>query len=300
ATIGKAMMDYPDPRIPEGLRETTAWSLEESARLCASWHGAAGGRLRYAYAPRFAVSCTDDLLRETSRSAREAGVHIHTHASENRDEIAEVERRTGLRNVLYLHDCGLTGNDVGLAHCVWLDDAEKDVLAQTGTHVLHCPSSNLKLASGIAEIPELLERGISVSLGADGAPCNNNLDAFLEMRLAALIHKPRRGERAMRAARVLQLATIGGAAALGLQHSVGSLEVGKLADIAVVDISGPHVAPTSDPHAAIVYGCRASDVRHVVVDGRVIVRDRTLLTLEQGPVLREARERARRLFDGIS
>jgi 5-methylthioadenosine/S-adenosylhomocysteine deaminase len=294
------MMDHPDPRIPSGLRETTQWSLEESARLCAAWHGSEGGRLRYAYAPRFAVSCTDDLLRETSRVAREAGVHIHTHTSENRDEIAEVQRRTGLRNVMYLHDCGLTGNDVGLAHCVWLEDDEIDVLVQTGTHVLHCPSSNLKLASGIAPVPELLERGVSVSLGADGAPCNNNLDAFMEMRLAALIHKPRRGERVMRAARVLQLATLGGAAALGLQHSIGSLEVGNLADVTVVAIDGPHVAPTVDPHAAVVYGCRASDVRHVVVDGRVIVRDRSLLTLEQAPVVREATARARRVFDGIS
>ncbi|HTM20121.1 MAG TPA: amidohydrolase family protein, partial [Kofleriaceae bacterium] len=152
ATIGKAMMDERDDRIPPGLREGTAESLAESARLCAAWHGAAGGRLRYAWAPRFALSCTDDLLRQAARDARAAGARIHTHASENRDEIAEVQRRRGLRNIEYLHQVGLTGDDVGLAHCVWLDDAERALLAETGTHLLHCPSSNLKLASGFAPV----------------------------------------------------------------------------------------------------------------------------------------------------
>jgi cytosine/adenosine deaminase-related metal-dependent hydrolase len=299
ATIGKAMMDERDDRIPDGLRETTAESLAESARLCRDWHGAAGGRLRYAWAPRFALSCTDDLLRQVARDARAADARIHTHASENRDEIAEVQRRRGKANVLYLHDVGLTGDDVGLAHCVWLDDAERELLAQTGTHLLHCPSSNLKLASGVAPIPELLLQGVAVSLGADGAPCNNNLDAFLEMRLAALIHKPRCGPRAMHAAQVLRMATHGGARALGLGGSLGTLEPGKLADVIAVDTSGPHAVPADDPHSAVVYACRSSDVRHVVVDGRVIVRDRQLLTLDRAAVVQGARTHARKLFARI-
>jgi cytosine/adenosine deaminase-related metal-dependent hydrolase len=296
ATIGKAMMDYPDDRIPDGLRESTEASLAESARLCATWHGTAGGRLRYAYAPRFAVSCTDDLLRETARSARDAGARIHTHASENRAEIAEVKRRTGMDNIVYLHDCGLTGDDVGLAHCVWLTEQERGILAETGTHLLHCPSSNLKLASGVAEIPELRELGVAISLGADGAPCNNNLDGFLEMRLAALIHKPRRGPKAMPAPLVMRMATMGGAAALGLAGEIGSLEVGKRADVIVVDVSAPHVAPTADPHAAIVYAARPSDVRHTVVDGQLVVRDRELMTLRIADVVADARSRARAIF----
>ena len=296
ATIGKAMMDERDDRIPAGLRESTVDSLAESARLCRQWHGAAGGRLRYAYAPRFALSCTDDLLRQVARDARDADARIHTHASENPDEVAEVVRRRGQRNVVYLHQVGLTGHDVGLAHCVWLDDAEREVLVSTGTHLLHCPSSNLKLASGFAPVPELIEQGVAVSLGADGAPCNNNLDGFLEMRLAALIHKPRRGPQAMHAAQVLRLATVGGARALGLGGSLGSLEPGKLADVIAVDAGGAHVTPVSDPHSAIVYACRSSDVRHVVVDGRVIVRDRQLLTVDPAAAVRDARESAHRLF----
>jgi len=297
ASIGKAMMDEDDPQAPANLRETTESSLSESARLCASWHGSENGRLRYAYAPRFVLSCTDDLLREVSTAAAKAGVHIHTHSSENRDEIAEVKRRKGVDNIVHLHNVGVTGDNVCLAHCVWLDDNERELLRDTGTHVLHCPSSNLKLGSGIAEIPELLAEGISVSIGADGAPCNNNLDAFVEMRLAALLHKPRRGAEAMRAATVVKMATMGGAIALGQADLIGSLEVGKKADVICVDTRGPHVAPVSNPYSALVYACRSADVRHVVVDGRVVVRDKTLLTLDVDTVLTSARGQAQAVFD---
>jgi cytosine/adenosine deaminase-related metal-dependent hydrolase len=296
ATIGKAMMDATDAGHPPGLAETADASLAEAARLCDAWHGEAGGRLRYAYAPRFALSCTDGLLREAAREARRRGARLHTHSSENRDEIALVEARRGAPNIEYLHSVGLTGPDVGLAHCVWLSDAERALLARTGTHVLHCPSSNLKLGSGIALVPELLAQGIELSLGADGAPCNNNLDGFLELRLAALIHKPRAGADAMRAHEVVRLATLGGARALGLGDELGSLEVGKRADVIAVDARGAHVEPTENPYAAIVYACRGTDVRHVVIDGRAVVRDRCLLTLDPDAAVRDARRRAHRIF----
>ncbi len=299
ATIGKAMMDEPDPRIPPGLRESTDASLAESRRLCEQWHGAEADRLRYAFAPRFAVSCTDRLMRETAGMARELGARLHTHASENTGEIAEVEKRSRMRNVLYLHDCGFSGDDVTLAHCVWLDDAERKVLADTGTHVAHCPSSNLKLASGMAEVPELMALGIKVSLGADGAPCNNNLDIFTEMRLAALIHKPRCGPRAMAAPLVVRMATMGGAAALGRAGEIGSLEVGKLADVTVVDTRAPHVVPTTDPHSALVYACRAGDVRHVVVGGQLVVHERELLTLQRDHVVDAAAAASHSIFDRL-
>ncbi len=294
ATIGKAMMD--SPGCPTGLREGTRESLDESARLCRDWHGRSGGRLRYAYAPRFVLSCTDELLRETAAAARAAGVRIHTHASENRREIDRVVAERGADNVVHLDRLGLSGADVCLAHCVHLSDRERGILRDTGTHLLHCPSSNLKLGSGIAEVPELMAEGVSVSLGADGAPCNNNLDGFLEMRLAALLHKPRRGPRVMPAAEVVRMATMGGARALGLEADIGSLEVGKRADVIAVDLGGAHVVPAADPYSAVVYACRATDVRDVVVDGKVVLRDRRLLTLDRGQILADARERAARLF----
>jgi 5-methylthioadenosine/S-adenosylhomocysteine deaminase len=297
ATIGKAMMD--DPSCPPGLRETTAESLAESARLLRDWHGRDRGRLRYAYAPRFVLSCTDDLLRETTRAARAAGVRVHTHSSENRSEVAEVVRRRGADNVVHLHRLGMSGTDVCLAHCVWLTDEERGLLRETGTHLLHCPSSNLKLGSGIAPVPELLAEGVALSLGADGAPCNNNLDGFLEMRLAGLIHRPRAGVRAMPASEVVRMATMGGAAALGQQAEIGSLEVGKRADVISVDVGGAHVVPTADPYAQVVFACRSSDVVDVVVDGRVVVRDRRLLTADRARVVSDARERAGRVFSRL-
>lgn len=296
ATIGKAMMDVDDDAIPRGLREETHTSLRESEKLCERWHGAEGDRLRYAYCPRFALSCTDELLRQVAVAARQAGALIHTHASENADEIAEVERQRGKRNIAYLHEVGLTGTDVGLAHCVWLDAEERRILADTGTHLLHCPSSNLKLGSGVAEVPELLAHGVSVSLGADGAPCNNNLDGFLELRLAALVHSPRCGPAALPASRALALATRGGARALGLEDRIGSLEVGKRADLAVVAIDTPHAAPTVDPYSAIVYAARSADVRHVAVDGRLLVSDGALLHLDAADVVHESIQRARQVF----
>jgi 5-methylthioadenosine/S-adenosylhomocysteine deaminase len=294
ATIGKAMMD--DAGCPAGLREETRESLAESARLCRDWHGRSGGRLRYAYAPRFVLSCTDGLLRETAAAARAAGVRIHTHASENRREIQRVVVERGADNIVHLDRLGLSGADVCLAHCVWLSDRERGILRETGTHLLHCPSSNLKLGSGVAEVPELMAEGVSVSLGADGAPCNNNLDGFLEMRLAALLHKPRRGPRAMPASEVVRMATMGGARALGLEGEIGSLEVGKRADVITVDLGGAHVVPAADPYSAVVYACRSTDVRDVVVDGRIALRDRRLLTMDRGQILADARERAARVF----
>lgn len=299
ATIGKAMMDEPNEMIPEGLQETTQWSLDESARLCSTWHGQENDRLRYAYAPRFALSCTDELLREVSTAARAAGARIHTHASENRDEIDEVARRKGDENIAYLQSVGLTGSDVALAHCVWLSARERAILRDTGTHVLHCPSSNLKLGSGIATIPELMEEGISVSIGADGAPCNNNLDGFLEMRLAALIHKPRKGAKAMKAPLVVRAATMGGAKALGLEARIGSLEVGKRGDVIAVALDAAHVVPSTSPYSAIVYACKATDVRHVLVDGDVVVQHEQLMTLDADSVIRDARAAARRVFDKL-
>ncbi len=299
ATIGKAMMDEEDPDIPPGLREGTRESLEESERLCKAWHGRCGDRLRYAYAPRFALSCTDELLVETARLARQTGARLHTHTSENRAEIAEVKRRKGMENLSFLHKVGFTGKDVCLAHCVWLSETETRLLADTGTHVLHCPSSNMKLASGYAKIPELLDAGVSVSLGADGAPCNNNLDGFVEMRLAALLHKPRVGPKAMPASQVLKLATRGGAAALGLEDQIGSLEIGKRADVIALDVTGPHYVPLGNPYSAVVYSAQSGNVKHVIVDGKVLMRDREVLSLDRGRILHDAHEHANQLFSRL-
>jgi cytosine/adenosine deaminase-related metal-dependent hydrolase len=296
ATIGKAMMDAPDPHIPPGLRETTRASLDESARLIDRWHGAAGGRLRYAYAPRFALSCTDELLREVGTEAKARGVGVHTHASESAGEIALVRARFGKDNIVALDELGLLGPHACIAHCVHLSADERALLAERGAHACTCPSSNLKLASGICALPELIAAGVAVAIGADGAPCNNNLDALTELRLAALLHKPRVGPRALPAPEVVRIATMGGAAALGLADAIGSLEVGKRGDVIAIDVSALHVVPAESPWSQIVYAARSCDVRHVAVDGALRVRERELLGVDVAALRADARATARRLF----
>ena len=296
ATVGKCMMDAGDD-VPAALQEETEDSISESLALLEEWHGRADGRVRYCFAPRFAVSCTRALLERVARLARERGVIVHTHASENLTEIEMVERATGQRNVQYLDSLGLAAPNVALAHCVHLDDAELDTLARTGTHVLHCPSSNMKLGSGVAPVAEMLARGINVTLGADGAPCNNRLDMFTEMRSAALLQKVSRGADALPAPRVLRMATIDGARALGLAAEVGSLEAGKRADVTLVDLSRLHLTPRPDVVSSLVYAATPADVRTVVIDGRVVLRDGELLTLDEREVRREAEAEAASLFE---
>ncbi|HEY5073885.1 MAG TPA: 5'-deoxyadenosine deaminase, partial [Pyrinomonadaceae bacterium] len=245
ATVGKCMMDKGDG-VPAGLCENTGESIRESVALIAEWHGRAGGRVRCCFAPRFAISCTSELLSEVSALSRKHQVMIHTHASENKNECEIVEGETGLRNVAYLDSLGISGAHVVLAHCVQLDDEEMETLARTKTNVAHCPSSNLKLGSGIAQVAEMLSKGISVSLGADGAACNNRLDMFTEMRTAALLQKVVHGPEALPAKRALRMATIDGAGALGLEREIGSLEAGKRADVIVVDVAQLHSSPRHD------------------------------------------------------
>ncbi|MHB9005277.1 MAG: 5'-deoxyadenosine deaminase [Coriobacteriia bacterium] len=282
ALSGKVMMDDPNGDIPRSLRETTGDSLQESVDLYEKYHGKGNGRLEVAFTPRFVISCTDTLLREVSRIAREKSIFVHTHASENQAEIQVVESTRGMRNIIYLDKVGLTGPKLILAHCIWLDEAEKEILIQSKTRISHCPSSNLKLASGIAPIPEMMNRGAEISLGADGAPCNNNLDGFREMRHAALIQKPLHGPTVMPAQKVFELATLGGARAIGHEQDLGSLEVGKKADLVVVSLQGLHTWPNEhvDVYSQLVYQATSSDVRLTMVDGQIVMQDRQLLTID--------------------
>jgi 5-methylthioadenosine/S-adenosylhomocysteine deaminase len=287
ATVGKCMMDKGD-EVPSALHEETEASIEESLALLETWHGKAEGRIRYCFAPRFALSCTRELLARVAQLARKRNVLVHTHASENRNECALVESETGLRNVAYLDSLGLSGSHVVLAHCVHLDAAEVETLADTRTNVAHCPSSNLKLGSGIAEVARMLDRGVSVSLGADGAACNNRLDMFTEMRSMALLQKAMHGPDVIPAKQALRIATIGGAIALGLGKQIGTLEAGKQADVAVVNLRSLHSSPYLDPVSALVYSAQTSDVQSVVIDGQVVMKDGELLTLDERAVIEDA------------
>jgi len=294
AVVGKCMMDA-DPAVPARLLEPTSASIDESLALHARWHGRGDGRLRAAFAPRFAVSCSRALLEGVAALSRERGLLVHTHASENRDEIALVRQRTGLANIAYFDDLGLASPQLCVAHCVWVDDAEQQLLARREVKVLHCPGSNLKLASGIAPVTEMRARGISVSLGADGAACNNHLDMFGEMRLAAGLQAVTRGPRAIAARDVLWMATREGARALGLDADIGSIEPGKRADLIVIDRDRPHLATAPDPISAVVYAARPSDVRTTIIDGAIVVDDFQLAAADRAAIEADAAAEARAL-----
>jgi 5-methylthioadenosine/S-adenosylhomocysteine deaminase len=295
ATIGKCMMDF-DAQVPKRLQETTRASIDESLAIRARWDGQAGGRVRAAFAPRFAVSCSRNLLEEVASLSSRHDALVHTHASESKDEIEIVKSVSGgLTNIQYLDAVHLASPHLCAAHCVWVDDREQQLLAAHDVKVLHCPGSNLKLGSGIAPVPEMRARGVTVSLGADGAACNNRLDIFEEMRLAAILQAMRQRPGVLSARDVLWMATRAGARTLGLEAEIGSLESGKRADVIIVDRDRPHLAPGPDAYSTLVYAARGSDVRATIVDGELLVDDFLPVRVDRAEVAIAARAAARDL-----
>jgi cytosine/adenosine deaminase-related metal-dependent hydrolase len=274
---GRTHMDI-GATTPEALLEDPESSLADAETIGRRWHGRDGGRLRYAVAPRFALSCSRPLLEGCATLAGDHGWLLHSHAAENRDEVAAVRAATGLGNIEYLDEAGLTGAHVMLAHGVHLEPNEVNILAETDTRICHCPGANLKLGSGIADVPRLRSSGIVVGLGADGPPCNNRLSVFYEMSLAATLHGLRSGPEALGAWESLSMATRDGARALHLDDEVGTITPGKAADLVVVSFDGWAMMPGDDPASRVVHGGTAGDVRHVVVNGRPLVIDGELRT----------------------
>jgi cytosine/adenosine deaminase-related metal-dependent hydrolase len=299
ACVGKSLIDINELHPP--LKEATAEALRSTERQIRLWHGSAEGRIRYAVAPRFVLSCSDELLRGAQALvASVPGVLLHTHAAENRREMEAVWKRFGAGNIDCLESLGLLHATTCLAHCLWLGDAEMGLLAERRAKVLHCPSSNLKLGSGIAPVPALLRRGVSVSLGADGAPCNNSLDMFTEMRLAALMQNPVHGPGVLDAPAVLAMATREGAHALGLGEVIGTIEAGKRADIQFLDLEAVTTPLGLEDHraiaSAVVYSGSPDRVRAVMVDGRWLYREGRHLTLDADRARQTAAEELRLLL----
>jgi cytosine/adenosine deaminase-related metal-dependent hydrolase len=295
ATVGKCMMDGTSD-APSRLKESTRESIRESEALRDRWNGAAGGRLRAAFAPRFAISCTRELLESVAVLSAQSGTLVHTHASESRDELRVVREMSGMDNIEYLAATGLASPRLCAAHCVWVDERAQRLLQEHRVNVLHCPGSNLKLGSGIAPVAELRARGISVSLGADGAACNNRLDMFDEMRLTATLQAVRLEPGVVTARDVLWMATREGARALGLDDQIGSIETGKRADLILVDRDRPHLVPGNDPYSTLVYSARGTDVSATIVDGNVLVRGGELVGEDPAAISAEARKQAAQLL----
>jgi 5-methylthioadenosine/S-adenosylhomocysteine deaminase len=287
AHFGQAMMDTGEG-VPRKLLETTRASLDASAALIKKWHRHDAGRLQYAYAPRFALSCTRELLETLTTLSRMGSHLVHTHTNENASERALVEKATGRAPAVYLVEVGVASDRAVLAHAVHLDPAEVKALRDVGASVTHCPSSNLKLGSGVADVIGLRAAGITVGIGADGAACNNRLDGFEELRLAGLLARMRHGPTAIGAWDLLRMGTFEGAKALHLDQQTGSLSVDKRADVVVLDAE--RLAPGGDPTVRIVYGGGSRAVRDVIVDGQLLVRAGRPLRLDPAEVRANAAE----------
>ena len=268
--------------------------VEESIAVAREFDGAADGRVRTAIMPHSLTTVSEPLLREAADAARDDGIPIHVHANETEDEVDPIVAERSVRPLAYADDAGVLSSEAFLAHAVHVDGSEIDRLADTGAAVVHCPASNMKLASGIAPVQELLDAGVTVALGTDGAASNNDLDLFDELRDAAMVGKLAADDAAaVPAAAAVRMATQGGSAALSLPG--GRIQEGAAADLAVVDLDAPHLTPQHDLVSHLAYAARGADVRHTVCDGQVLMRDREVVTLDEERVVETARRRAAEL-----
>ena len=254
------------------------------------------GRVRTACMPHSLTTVADDAIEECVAAAEDLGVSLHYHANETEREVEPIVEERGVRPLEYADERGLLGDRNFLAHGIHLDEREISLLAERDTGVVHCPASNMKLASGMAPIQDLLDAGVTVGVGTDGAASNNDLDLFDELRDAAMLGKLAADDAsAVAAPAVVEMATRNGAELLGLDS--GSIEPGRNADLAIVDFSAPHLTPVHDPVSHLVYAARGSDVRHTICDGQVLMRDRELTILDEDAIRAEAKQRATRLAE---
>lgn len=296
ATFGKALMDQGEG-VPPGLRESHDDAIREALAIADGFHGSAGGRLRVSLAPRFILSCSEPLWRDVRDASAERGLLVHTHVAESPGENREVAAAVGTTAGRWFAEHGVLCERFVGAHGVWLDDAELAAFRGADAALVHCPGANLKLGSGFADVVAWKRAGVRCGLGADGPPCNNRLDTFHEMSVAAGLSRVKHPEAPLSARDVVALATCDGARALGLHDAIGSLEPGKQADVVVLDADGPHVAPNAavDPYTAIVHAARAADVQLTLVAGRALYERGAWATLDPLRAVADARAEARGL-----
>ena len=285
ASMGNMLMDTGSNLLAKDID----FLMTESEMLYKKWNNRGNGKIKYVLTPRFALSCTKELFLEIKRMSEIYDIPVHSHAAENIEETKIVKQQTGYGNIEYFEKLGLGNEKLRLAHCIWLNDYEYDILKSNKINVLHCPTANLKLGSGIAKVPEMLDAEINVSLGADGPPCNNNLDIFNEMKLAGLIQKVRLGPESMNAKEIFKMATVNGAKALGMEKEIGTLEVGKKADITILkpDINSLFFGENSI-FSSIIYSMNRDNVAYTIVDGNILVDNGILQSADIESVKREA------------
>lgn len=285
--LGRAAMD--SGSVAEPFREIPEDAVSATERLIHRWHGK-GNRLMVRPEAMNEVATSREMILELRRLSRESGVGFHMHAAEERSRPERLKKEVGFRTIEYLNQLGVLGPDVVLAHCVWVSEEERKLIAKSGTAVVHNPISNQFLADGVAPVPQFLDMGVRVGIGTDGAASNNSLDMFEVMKATALLHKVH-NLRAdlMDAPQVLEMATIKGASALGIDHIIGSLEPGKRADILLVSLDSPRMIPCYSIASNLVYSASSSIVHTVIIEGTIVAENGRCLSLDRTQVMREAR-----------
>jgi len=280
AILGQGVIDFPAPGVPKPED-----NIENAIAFVQKWKN----RSPLIYPSIFCHSpytCSETTLKKAKDAADAKGVLFQIHVAETKDEYIQIQTKHRTTPVKYLDKIGIIDENSLLVHAVWLDDDDIEIITKRRAKVSHNPESNMKLASGIAPVPALLRAGVTVGLGTDGCASNNNLDLFQEMDTAAKLHKVNTMDpTVMDALTVLQMATIEGARALGIQEFIGSLEIGKKADVIIIDTRKPHLIPVYNPLSHMVYAAHGSDVRDVIVNGRLLVKDRKLLTIDMEGII---------------
>jgi cytosine/adenosine deaminase-related metal-dependent hydrolase len=281
-----------------GMVEDAETCLREVETYFKRWNGKADGRIRVWYGARSLGGCTPELYRQIARGASRLGTGVTMHLSEVQEDVRYANREFGEMPAEFMDEVGLVGSNVVFAHGVWLTEKEWTILARKGASVAHCPSSNMKLSSGIAKVPEMMQAGVNVGIGCDGGPSNNSYDMIREMKTASLLQKARTLDPlTMSAETVLEMATLNGAKALGLADQIGSIEPGKRADIIIVTMQKPHLTPAFNPVSHIAYAALGTDVETTIIDGKIVMENRQVKTLDEHQVITAANERAVKLLD---
>lgn len=279
-----------------GVGPNAQAGLDESKQLFTDWNGTADGRITVMMGPHAPYTCPPDYLQKFVAMAHELGAEIHIHLSETKGEVENIKKQYGKTPVALMDELGVLDCGCLAAHCVWVDEQDLDIMAKKNVRVAHNPGSNLKLASGIAPVPAMLERGITVGLGTDGASSNNNLDIFEEMRLAALIHKANTLDPLVISAETaVNMLTEQGAKCLGYTD-IGKIQSGYKADITLIDRSGAHWYPRNNTISLLAYAGNSFDVDTVMVNGKIVLRHKEFTTLDIEKVEAEAERTKNKLF----
>lgn len=294
SVVGEAILDFPTPDS-----KTPQESFATIEKLAAKWKN--DPLITIAVAPHAPYTCSPETLKSAKKLADSLGLPLIIHVSETRKEVTDITAKFGVPPFEYLDRLGFFGGTAIVAHAVYPTPNEIRLMAERKVGVAHNPVSNMKLASGVAPVPEMLQAGIAVGLGTDGAASNNNLSMFKEMNAAALLQKVSRLDpTALDARETVKAATIGGARVLGLEKHIGSLEKGKRADLIIIDLNRPHLVPLYDVYSLLVYAANGADVETVIIDGRTVMENRKLLTLNEESVMREARKLALKVLKFVN